>query len=222
MRTDSFQLWRATAENVTDTIPVDDRFPVIRAWEFGVRPYVLHSQIVWHDEPVRWCQIRCIAETSFPQRIPLTRTVALEVQRHSAEKYRDCKFFGIADISANAGGLSGRSHVKEIRDATGITIMTRKTVRFDGIETVGLKILERVDGRPGLIVSQKDAPVLADILLHKRLLLDERGGLQDNSMTKDWIDVAESLRLTAAWFLNLRDIVGIGRRTEARGVVVDE
>jgi hypothetical protein len=41
-------------------------------------------------------------------------------------------------------------------------------------------------------------------------------------MTKDWIDVAESLRLTAAWFLNLRDIVGIGRRTEARGVVVDE
>jgi hypothetical protein len=184
-------LWQITDDNMKTDLRPDDRFPLYRIWDFGIHAAVLICQAIVYDRPFRWVQARVLSEVDVEGKN--TSSFARIVKEHTTKLYGIGRF-AIKDICDVAGRHRSAlaeninmTHIKLVKEATGINITTHhKVPRFEGTETIGLKINERVDGQPGFVINPVEAPILSAAMSGGHVAMNEFGEILDNRAT-EWL-----------------------------------
>jgi len=200
-------LWSITPANEDYTIEYNPRLAVFRVWDFGRHSAVLFAQIVEYSDPVPWVQLRIIGEVDSLGRT--TTELAEYVKHYSKQNFGDtARFVDICDVAGKQyGRQTNRTDIQLVKKHTGIRIrFSRKFDRGLGIDTIGGKITECVDGHPGLLIHPDKCPILTDGLRGSiPMALD--GGIAKGKLYDRYEHLADCLRYLACWALKLTDIV---------------
>lgn len=206
--------------NLNPNLKPDDRFPLFRVWDFGLHAACLFCQALDFERPLRWVQARVLSEVDIEGKS--TSTFARIVQQHTHEYYGQGRF-AIKDICDVAGRHRSAlaeditmTHIKQVREATGIDILAHaKVPRYEGTETISLKILERVDGQAGFVINPVLCPTLSSAMQGGHIAMDPFGGILDSRATEWLVHVADALRYWSWHVLKLHEVIGqAGKRID--------
>lgn len=199
--------------NLNPDLRPDDRYPLFRIWDFGLHACCIFCQAVEFNRPLRWVQARVLSEVDIEGKN--TSSFARMVLQHTNHVYGEGRF-GIQDICDVAGRHRNAlaedvsmTHIKQVKEATGIDIRGhRKVPKYEGTETITLKIKERVDGQPGFVINPVMCPTLSSAMQGGHIAMDDFGGVLDSRAAEWYVHACDCLRYWSWHILKLHEVIG--------------
>jgi len=231
---DKHTLWYITSRNIVDEIPLDPSLPIIRVWDFGGHAGMLYAQIYPFLHPVKWFQLRIVAEQDFKG--TNTYIMAPQVKNFSDTRFPGFVFDDIYDVAGHqVSATRSEDHTSIVRKTIGVYLKelgsARRVGLSEGISVVGAKMtVEYVpppdnDPRweafglnpdpdngtpklPGFLISQRWAPVLSRALRTRAVVMDKKtGGLMDNTAQDWYIHLCDALKYIGAHRLRYEEVI---------------